>query len=84
MHILVAEPEIEDPKFDLLKNIVRLDFKQRYGLSLEDAEGSMIAVDLNATSSDTVDALWWIKARQGQSIKVRYFSFSTIDLFFFL
>ena len=53
---------------------MRLDSKQRYDLISENAVGSKVAVDLNATSSDAVDALWWIKARQGHSIKARYSS----------
>ena len=55
----------------MIKEIVRLDAKQRYDLILEDAEGSKVATDLNATSSDAINTLWWIKARQGHSIKVR-------------
>ena len=56
----------------MIKDIVRLDAKQRYDLILEDAEGSKVAIDLDATSSDAIDStLWWIKARQGHSIKVR-------------
>jgi RNA:NAD 2'-phosphotransferase (TPT1/KptA family) len=55
----------------MIKEIVRLDSKQRYDLILEDAEGSKVAIDLNATSSDAIDTLWWIKARQGHSIKVK-------------
>lgn len=51
---------------------MRLDTKQRYDLSLENAEGMKVAVDLNAASPDAVDGLWWIKARQGHSIKVSY------------
>ena len=64
----------------MIKEIVRLDSKQRYDLILEDAEGSKVAIDLNATSSDAIDTLWWIKARQGHSIKVRsLLPRSTID-----
>lgn len=55
----------------MIKEIVRLDSKKRYDLILENAEGSKVAVDFNATSSDVVDGLWWMKARQGHSIKVR-------------
>ena len=59
---------------------MRDDVKQRYDLILEDAGGSKIAIDLNATSSDAIDTLWWIKARQGHSIKVRsLFPTSPID-----
>jgi len=54
---------------NMIKEIVRLDSKQRYDLILEDAEGSKVAIDLNATSSDAIHTLWWIKARQGHSIK---------------
>ena len=50
---------------------MRLNSKQRYDLILENADGSRVAMDLNATSSDSIDTLWWIKARQGHSIKVR-------------
>ena len=50
---------------------MRLDSKQRYDLILENADGSRVAMDLNGTSSDAIDTLWWIKARQGHSIKVR-------------
>ena len=85
--VLATEPKIESPEFDftvnMIKDIVRLDSKQRYDLILEDAEGSKVAIDLNATStsSDAIDnTLWWIKARQGHSIKVRsLFPRSTID-----
>jgi 2'-phosphotransferase len=55
----------------MIKEIVRLDSKQRYDLILENAEGLKVPVDLNAASSDVVDELWWMKARQGHSIKVR-------------
>ena len=55
-----------------IKEIVRLDSKQRYDLILENTEGLKVEVDHNATSSDAVDGVWWIKARQGHSIKVRY------------
>ena len=59
---------------------MRLDSKQRYDLILEDAEGSKVAIDLDATSSDSIDTLWWIKARQGHTIKVRtLLPGSTID-----
>jgi hypothetical protein len=37
---------------NMIKDIVRLNFKQCYDLVLEDAEGSKVAIDLNATSSD--------------------------------
>jgi 2'-phosphotransferase len=57
----------------MVKELVRLDSKQRYDLILEDVEGSKVAIDLNATSSDAVGTQWWIKARQGHSIKVRSF-----------
>jgi RNA:NAD 2'-phosphotransferase (TPT1/KptA family) len=65
---------------NMIKDIVRLDAKQRYDLILEDARGSKVAIDLNATSSDAVDTIWWIKARQGHSIKVKsLLPRSTID-----
>ncbi|KAF8813017.1 hypothetical protein BYT27DRAFT_7085488 [Phlegmacium glaucopus] len=54
---------------DMIKEIVKLDSKQRYDLIKENAEGMKVAMDLNATSSDAVDGVWWIKARQGHSIK---------------
>ena len=63
----------------MIKEIVRLDSKQRYDLILEDAEGSKVAIDLNDTPSDAIDNLWWIKACQGHSLKVRDFFRSTID-----
>jgi 2'-phosphotransferase len=67
----------------MIKEIVKLDSKQRYDLILEDVEGSKVAIDFNATSSDAVDTLWWIKARQGHSIKVRsLLPKSTIDFTF--
>jgi 2'-phosphotransferase len=68
---LLQNPKLKAQHLTLkmVKEIVRLDSKQRYDLILENAEGSSVAVDLNATSSDAVDALWWIKARQGHSIK---------------
>lgn len=64
----------ENLTLNMIKEIVRLDSKQRYDLILENAEGSKVAIDLNATSSDPVDAIWWIKACQGHSLKVRSFS----------
>ena len=51
---------------------MRLDSKQRYDLILENADGSKVAMDLNATSSDPIDSVWWIKACQGHSLKVRF------------
>lgn len=54
----------------MIKEIVRVDSKQRYDLVLEDAEGLKATVNLDAPSTDAVTGLWWIKARQGHSIKV--------------
>jgi len=59
----------ENLTLNMIKEIVRSDSKQRYDLILEDAEGSKIAIDLNATPSDPIDTLWWIKACQGHSLK---------------
>ena len=56
----------------MIKEIVRLDSKQRYDLVLENAEGLNVAIDLKATSSDPIDTVWWIKACQGHSLKVRF------------
>ena len=50
---------------------MKSDSKQRYDLILEDAEGSKVAIDPNVASSDPIGTLWWIKARQGHSLKVR-------------
>ena len=47
---------------------MRLDSKQRYDLILENTEG-LKEVNHNV---DAVDGVWWIKARQGHSMKVRY------------
>ena len=52
---------------------MRLDSKQRYDLILEDSKGPKVATDLSTISSDTIDGVWWIKARQGHSIKVILF-----------
>ena len=72
--VLATEPKIESPEFDftvnMINDIVRLDSKQRYDLILEDAEGSKVAIDLNATStsSDAIDnTLWWIMVDKGSS-----------------
>lgn len=64
----------------MIKEIVRVDSKQRYDLVLENAEGLKATVNLDApSSSDAVSGLWWIKARQGHSIKVEILAFCFID-----
>ena len=64
----------------MIKEIVRVDSKQRYDLVLENAEDLKATVNLDApSSSDAVSGLWWIKARQGHSIKVEILAFCFID-----
>lgn len=86
MYIKTVRLKLQNPKLkaekltlNMIKEIVRLDSKQRYDLILEDAEGSKVAIDLNANSSDPIHTLWWIKACQGHSLKVRSLIISTID-----
>ena len=62
----------ENLTLSMLKEIVRSDPKQRYDLMLEDAEGSKVPIDLNSTSSEPIDTVWWIKACQGHTLKVRF------------
>jgi len=68
---LLHNPKLKAQNMTLtqIKEIVRLDSKQRYDLILENTEGLKVEVDHNATSSDAVDGVWWIKARQGHSMK---------------
>lgn len=61
-----------------IKEMVKGDSKQRYDLVLESPDGAKLLVFGTTSPEESKDvppsAIWWIKARQGHSIKVRCLS----------
>ncbi|KAF9558718.1 phosphotransferase KptA/Tpt1 [Agrocybe pediades] len=72
---LLQHPKLKAQALDLekIKEMVKNDTKQRYDLVLESPEGAKLLVfsgeDAAASAEVPASAIWWIKARQGHSIK---------------
>ncbi|KJA13724.1 hypothetical protein HYPSUDRAFT_151253 [Hypholoma sublateritium FD-334 SS-4] len=63
---LLDHPKLKAQGLDLdaLKGVVKADSKQRFDLILESTQGAKLE-----SFAAPADGIWWIKARQGHSIK---------------